>query len=68
VAHSAACRELRSATSLVAVPSPSKALVVSAGAGTELIDTPKVVVGIPGFWLQAMKNNQVCVVARRDCM
>jgi hypothetical protein len=50
------------------VPSPSKALVVSAGAGTELIDTPKVVVGIPGFWLQAMKNNQVCVVARRDCM
>jgi hypothetical protein len=43
-----------------AVPAPSKALVLAADEGPDvLVDTTKQVIGVPGFWLQAMRNNQV---------
>ena len=39
------------------IPPPSKQLLLD----DESIDSAKQVVGVPGFWLQAMRNNQVCV-------
>ncbi len=39
--------------------SPSKSLVIAGADADETIDTTKQVVGVPGFWLQAMRNNQV---------
>ncbi len=51
------------------VAPPSKALVIAkegvSEGEEEVLETTKQVVGIPGFWLQAMRNNQVR--RRRSC-